>query len=151
LGGGLAVTREAERAEVVEVALSSSFRYGTDVIGIPEGAAGSDGLHSVKGKPGGAGVASSPLERVVDGDGVGLAGGADATVAGKDLVAKVTEVGAETPLVDAIVRAEGATPFGEDLKLAPAAKGEAVEAARERVRLGAASGESAGGMHRVKG
>jgi hypothetical protein len=43
-----------------------------------------------------------------------VADGADAVVAGEDLVAKVAGIGAETPLVDAVVRTEGAAAFGED-------------------------------------
>jgi hypothetical protein len=51
-----------------------------------------------------------------------VAGGADALVAGEDLIAEVAGVGAETPLVDAVVGAEGAAAFGEDFEIAPAAE-----------------------------
>ena len=47
LGGGFAVAGQAEGAEVVEVALASSFGYGEDVVGVPEGAASGDGFHAV--------------------------------------------------------------------------------------------------------
>ena len=75
-----------------------------------------------------AGRPSGPLEGVPGGDGVDMADGADALVAGEDLVAEVAGVGAETPLMDAVVAAEGAAAFGEDLQFAPAAEGQAVGA-----------------------
>jgi hypothetical protein len=35
LGGGFAVTEDAEGAEVVEVALAAAFGHGADVVGVP--------------------------------------------------------------------------------------------------------------------
>ena len=46
--GGFAVAGEAEGAQVVEVALAAAFGYGADVVGVPERAAGGDGLHAVE-------------------------------------------------------------------------------------------------------
>ena len=123
LGGGFAVAEEAEGAEIVEVALAAAFGYGTDVVGVPEGSAGGDGGHAVEAEAGGSGGAAGSLESGVGGNGVDVAAGADATVAREDLVAEVAGVGAETPLMDAVVRAEGAAAFGEDLEVAPAAEG----------------------------
>jgi hypothetical protein len=77
---------------------------------------------------GGAGRAASSLEGVVGGDGVDVADGADAVVAGEDLVAEIAGVGAETPLVNAVVAAEGAAAFGDDFEIAPAAEGKLVGA-----------------------
>jgi hypothetical protein len=77
---------------------------------------------------GGSGGSAGSLEGVVGGDGVDVADGADAVVAGKDLVAKVAGVGAETPLVDAVVTAEGAAAFGDDFEIAPATEGKVVGA-----------------------
>jgi hypothetical protein len=126
LGGGFAVAEEAEGAEVVEVALAAALGYGADVVGVPQAAAGGDGLHAVEMEAGGAGGAAGSLECVVGGDGVYVADGADAAVAGEDLVAEVAGVGAETPLVDAVVAAKSAAAFGEDFEVAPAAEGEIV-------------------------
>jgi len=123
LGCGFAVAEEAEGAEVVEVALASAFGYGADVVGVPEGASGGDGLHAVEMEAGGAGRAAGAFEGVVGGDGVDAADSADAAVAGEDLVAKVAGVGAETPLVDAVIAAEGSAAFGDDFEVAPAAEG----------------------------
>ena len=139
LGSGFAMAEQAEGAEVVEVALASAFGYGADVVGVPEAAAGDDGLHAVEMQASCAGGAAGSFEGVVGGDGVDVADGADAAVAGEDLVAEVAGVGAETPLVDAVVGAEGAAAFGEDLEIAPAAEGEAV-GAFGRVWDGSAAG-----------
>ena len=147
MGGDLAVAGEAERAEVVEIALAAAFRYGEDVVGVPEGAAGRDGLHAVERESGDAGFAAGSLERVVDGDGIGLAELADAAVAGEDLVAEVSGVGAETPLVDAEVGAEGTAAFGEDFQFAPAAERQAVGSGGELLALGTAAGEGARKRH----
>jgi hypothetical protein len=77
---------------------------------------------------GGTGGTAGSFEGVVGGDGVDRADGTDAVVAGEDLIAEIAEIGAETPLVDAVVAAEGAAAFGEDFKIAPAAEGEIVGA-----------------------
>ena len=104
-----------------------------------------NGFEAVEGEAGEAVGAPGALERGVDGDGVGLAEGTDAPVAGEDLVAEVAGVGAETPLVDAVAGAEGAAAFGEDFEVAPTAEGEVVRAEGKGGALGAASGEGAGG------
>jgi hypothetical protein len=117
------MAEKTEGAEVVEVALAAAFGYGADVVGVPEAAAGGDGLHAVEAKASGAGGASGSLEGVVGGNGVDGADGADAVVAGEDLVAEVAGVGAEAPLVDTVVAAKGAAAFGEDLEVAPTTEG----------------------------
>jgi hypothetical protein len=76
-----------------------------------------------------------------------LADSADAAVAGEDLIAQVAGIGAETPLVDAVVGTEGAAAFGEDFEFAPAAEREVVGASRQRSAGGVASREGAGGVH----
>ena len=94
-----------------------------------------------------AGWAAGSFEGVVSGDGVDLADSADAAVAGEDLVAEIAGVGAETPLVDAVVGAEGAAAFGDDFEFAPATEREVIGAAREGSARGSAAGEIAGGEH----
>src|SRR5277367_6652096 len=112
------MAEETEGAEVVEVALAAALGYGAYVVGVPEATAGGDGLHAVEAKAGGAGRTSGSFECVVGGDGVDGAGGADAVVSGEDLIAEVPWIGAQTPLVNAVVTAEGAAAFGEDLEVA---------------------------------
>jgi hypothetical protein len=128
VGGDFAMAGEAEGTEVVEVALSAAFGDGADVVGVPEGVAGGDGLHAPELEGLSAGDTSAALEGGVGGDGVGVAEDADAAVAGEDLVAEIAGVGAETPLVDAEVGAEGAAALGENLHEAPAAERAAVGA-----------------------
>ena len=128
MGGGFAVAEQAEGAEVVEVALASAFGYGAEMVSVPQASAGRDGLHAIEVQAGDAGGAAGPFEGVVGGDGVDAADGADSLVAGEDLVAEVAGVGAETPLMDAVVGAEGAAAFGEDLQFAPSAERQAVGA-----------------------
>ena len=143
-GGGLAVTWKAEGAEVVEVALASAFSDREDVVGVPEGAAGVDGSHAVEGEAGFAVWASGSLQGVVDGNCVGLAEGADASVAGEDLVAEVAGVGAEAPLVDAVVGTEGAAALVEDFEVAPAAERKIVRAEQKGGSVETAAGHGAG-------
>ncbi len=128
VGGDLAVAWEAEGAEVVEVALAAAFSDGADVVGVPEGAAGGDGLQAPKLEGFDASGAAGALEVGVGGDGVGGAEGAEAAVAGEDVIAEVAGVGAETPLVNAEIGAEGAAARGEDLHEAPAAERATVRA-----------------------
>lgn len=149
--GGFAVAGQAEGAEVIEVALAAALSYGTDVVGIPEGAAGGDGLHPVQAEAGDAGGAAGAFKGVVDGEGVGLTGGADAAVAGEDLITEVAGVGAQTPLVDTVVGTEGAAALGKNLELAPTAERQIVRSAREGVLLGATAGEGTSGEHRGSG
>ena len=72
---------------------------------------------------------------------------ADAAVAGEDLVAKVAGIGAEPVLVDAVVGAEGAPAFGEDLEFAPAAERQVVGSTGQYVGFDSATGEGAGEAH----
>src|ERR1700733_6751287 len=95
----------------------------------------------------GSGWASGSLECVVGGDCIDLACGADSAVTCEDLVAEVAGVGAETPLVDAVVGAEGAAAFGEDFEIAPSAEGQVVWAERQGCASGVASGKGSGRMH----
>jgi hypothetical protein len=147
LGGGFAMAGKAEGAEVVEVTLASAFGDGKDVVGVPEGAAAGDGPHAVEAEAGGAIAAASAFECGKDGDGVGLAQGADAAIAGEDLVTEVAGVGAEAMLMDAVFGAEGTAAGGEDFEVAPAAEGKMVGSAGEGVFLDAAAGEGASGKH----
>jgi hypothetical protein len=130
LGCGFAVAEEAEGAEVVEVALAAAFGHRADVVGVPEAAARGHGFHSVEMEACDAGGAWCPFEGVVGGDGVDAADCTDTAIACEYLIAEVARVGAETPLVDAIVAAEGAAAFRENFEIAPAAEWQAVRAGR---------------------
>lgn len=68
-------------------------------------------------------------------------------VAGKDLIAEIAGIGAETPLVDAIIAAEGATAPGENFEIAPTAERQAVRAFCKGIAGCASSGEGARNEH----
>ena len=140
IGRRLAMARETEGSDVVEVALTSTFGDWTNVISIPERSAGGDGFHSVEAEARNTSSATGTLESVVDVEGISGAGGANAAIAREDLVAEVAGVGAKTPLVDTVVGAKSATAFGENLEVAPTAEREIIGAARQNVLLGTATG-----------
>jgi hypothetical protein len=141
------VAEQAERPNVIQIALPPALSYGQDVVCVPEAAAAGDGPHPIEAETGDACRASGSLESSVGGDGVDMADSAAAPIADKDLIAEITGVGAETPLVHAVVAAEGAAAFGENLKLAPAAERQAVWACRKCVAAGAATRKGAGDEH----
>jgi hypothetical protein len=114
------------------------------MVGVPETAAAGDGLEAVETEAGGTGGTTGALEGGIGGDGVDVTDGAAAAVSGEDLVAEVAWVGAEAPLMDAVVGTEGAAAFGEDFEVAPAAEWEAVGAFGKSVAGGSAAGEGAG-------
>lgn len=70
-----------------------------------------------------------------------------ATIAREDLIAKVAGVGADTPLVDAIIAAKRAAPPGKDFEIAPAAEWQAVRTFCKRITGCASSGEGARNEH----
>ena len=141
------MAQKAEGADVVQIALAATLGYGQDVVGVPEAASAGDGLHAVEVETGGTGWASGAPESSVGCNGIDVAGGAAATVADKDLIAEIARVGAETPLVNAVVAAEGAAAFGQNLKLAPAAQRQTVGACRKSVAGRAATGEGTRDEH----
>lgn len=117
-----AMAKEAERSDIVEIALAATFGDGNDVVGLPKAAATGDALHSVEPHTGVASGAASTLERSIGSQRVDLADGAATAIAREDLVAEIAGIGAETPLMHAVVAAEGAAAFGENLKLTPSAE-----------------------------
>ncbi len=144
LRGDFAVAGQAEGADVFEIALAATLCDWENVVGVPERTAAGEGLHAIERESGSAGFASGALERGEDRDGVGAAEGAYAAVAGKDLIAEIAWVGAQTMLVDAVIGTEGAAAFGEDFELAPAAERAAVGAFGQDVGADAAAGQGAG-------
>jgi len=133
LRGGVAMAKQAEGADVVDVALAATFGDGKDVIGVPQAAAAGDGLHAVESESGSASRAASSSECGVCGNGVDVTCGAAPAIAGEDLIAKIAGVGAQTPLMDAVVAAEGAAALGDDLKIAPTAERQTIRASGEIV------------------
>jgi hypothetical protein len=120
------MTEQAERPDVIEVALAATFGDGDDVIGLPQAAAAGDALHSIKPHARLARGTPRPLECSEGSQRVDSADGAASAIASEDLIAEIARVGAKTPLVYAVVAAEGAAAFGEDLELTPPAERQAV-------------------------
>lgn len=106
------MTFQAESAHVPEVALASAFSDGDEVVGVPEGFAETFAKVPFDQEfVAGAGVELE--EMAAEFNGVDTALGADAFVALEYLLAEVGRIGAEAPLVDAGVGAEGASPGGD--------------------------------------
>ena len=149
--GSFAMAEQAERADVVEVTLASALSDRQDVIGIPQTATTNDGFHSVEAQTSGSSGSASTLQRSISCDRVDLTDGAAAAVASEDLITEVARVGAQTPLMNAVVAAERATASGEDLKIAPAAQRQAIWAPGERAARCTAAGKRAGRKHGLLG
>jgi hypothetical protein len=141
------MTEQAESTDVVQIALTTAFAHGADMVGVPETPSAGHCLHSVETKSCGPRRSAGAFESGVHGHGINLANGTTSSIAGKDLVAKVTWIGAKTPLMDAIIAAEGAAAFRKDLELAPAAERQAVGAFRKSLSRGATTGQSTGNEH----
>ena len=107
---------QAERAHIGEVAFASAFRHGHDVVGVPQVAATAPIFLELAAR----GVIQLAFV-LAQSFGVQAALRADATVAQEDSCAQIAGIGAQFPLVDASVRAEGEASLG-DLAAAPAAR-----------------------------
>ena len=143
----LPVTQQAKGAEVIEIALSATLGDREDVVGVPKGAAGVDGLEAVYGKTGGTGRTPGALECGEDGSCIGVAHGADAAVTRENLVAEIAGIGPQPVLVHTVIRAEGAAAPDKDLEIAPAAKRQTVGTERQKAGIHAAARKSAGTKH----
>ncbi len=86
------MTEQAERPQVVEIALSTALRHWKDVVSLPERAARCDRAHAINAQPFLPGKTAGSLECGEDGKGIGGTHRAPALVPGKDLVAKVARV-----------------------------------------------------------
>ncbi len=115
LSGNGAVAAKAKSAHVGEAAHAAAFHHGDEGIGIPETAAAAPVFFK---RAVGAVIelALVPPQRF----GIQAAERADAVAAGEDLGAEVAGVGAQPPLVDAGIGAEGEAAAG-DFGAAPAA------------------------------
>jgi hypothetical protein len=137
------VAEQAECADVVQIALAASLGDREDVVGVPQAAPARNALHAVQSKTGGSRGAPGALECSIGGHGIDLADSASAAIASKDLVAKISGIGAKTPLVYAVVAAEGSPTLCEDLKIAPTAERKAIGARGKFVAARTAARECA--------
>ena len=107
-GGRSAVALQAERAHVGEIAFAATLDDGDDVIGIPEMTAKAPFFFKL--------AAGREIEFALvftKGFGVEAALGADAVVSGKDLLAEIGGIGAESPFVDAGRATESESSAGD--------------------------------------
>lgn len=114
------MAHQTERAEVIQVAFPSPFGDGPDVVSVPERAAGGGAAQPPHRQSFGAGCAAAALERCIGSDSIQTAESTDTSIAMEDLIAQVSRVGAQAPLMHAEVGAEGPAARSEDLELAPA-------------------------------
>lgn len=141
------MAEQAESPDVVQIALTATFTHGQDMVGVPETSAAGHGLHAVEAKSRGPRWPASAFESGIHRNTINLAGRATSAVASKDLVTQIARICAKTPLVDAVIAAEGAAAFREDLELAPAAKRQAVRTFGKSVSRRAPTGQSTGNKH----
>ena len=120
---------KTQRAQVLKVALSSTFNHGQDMIRVPQRLAREplEPPFSEKAQPVGP---TRATQLRVGCASVDSADRADAPVPLKNLLAKVARVGAEAPFVDTPIRAECKTPR-RDFESTPAAEGPAVAPFRQ--------------------
>jgi hypothetical protein len=142
------VAGQAEGAEIIEIALAPTFGYGPDMVRVPKGTSSGDALDAPHGERLRAGEATAAPQGCIGHHRVGGAQRADATVPGEHPIAEVAGVGAQTPLVNAIVRAESPAARGEDFEPTPAAERAAVRTQLGRLWRASSAGEceSGGGL-----
>src|SRR5579875_1583591 len=109
---------QAQGAEVLQVALAAALGYGQNMVGVPEAATDIDGTKAPHGQAFPADSAAAASQLAVGVNGVGAALRTHAGVTQKHLLTQVAWIGPQPPLVDAILRAEGAPSPVEDLQLA---------------------------------
>jgi hypothetical protein len=147
LGRRGAMTQKAQRPDIIQIALPSALCHGNDMVRIPEAAAAGDALHAIETQARFTRSPSGALEGGIGGHGVDAANRATPPVAREDLVAHISGVGTEAPLMNTIVAAERPPPPGSDLELAPAAQGKTVRAERKIGTMGTTASEGARGKH----
>ncbi len=125
------MAQQAECTQVVQITLAAAFSYRPDMVGFPERSTRLDGAHPVHPQAFFAGHPAGAFERSEDGKGIGITNRAPALIAREDLIAQITGVRAQTPLMNAECGAESSAALCEDLQIAPAAKGKAVWTAPE--------------------
>ncbi len=149
LGRRFPVAEQAERAQVIEVALAATLRDCADVVSIPQAAAARNRLHPIQPQTGNPGRTASALQGVIGSDRIDLANRADTAITRKHLVAKIPGVGAQTPLMHAVLATEGPATLRQNLKIAPPAKRQPVRPLRKRSSRRTTAGKGARYRHRL--
>jgi hypothetical protein len=145
------MAEKTQGTDILEIALSAAFRHRENMIGIPKAPTAGDGLHTVKTKSRLPSRSSRALERGICGNRVDSARSTTAMVASEDLIAKVSGIGSEAPLVDAIIAAKGPTTLRNNLKLTPAAERKTAGTEGQIATADVTSGKCAGrNLHGVR-
>ena len=135
IGRGFAMAGQAKRADVVEVALSSALGNRQDVVRVPERPPCLNSLEPPQSERLSPGLTAAALEGRVRGDGVSTAGRADAAITRKDLIAQISRVRPQPPLMHAVIRAERTAAAREDLHLTPPAERQTIRSQRQGCAL----------------
>lgn len=140
------MTAKTQGANVRQVALAAAFDDGDDVIGIPEGLARAGPEAPVSEKRG-ARCSAGEAKLAGGGDGIGTAVGTNTAIAFENSLAEIGGLGAQLPLVNAELGAEGEAAFG-DFERAPSAKTAAVWTTRDGFAVDPAALHCARRAHR---
>ena len=111
LPGHIAMTRQAECAQVGEIALSPTFAHRQNVVSVPQALAGHGLQPPVMQHPLAAGPASA-LQPAVRFNRIYFAKRATAAIASEYLLAEIAGVRPQPPFMDAPVGAESSPPAG---------------------------------------
>lgn len=102
MAGNCAMTTQAQSPDVVEIALASAFLYGQNVICIPQALA-SPFFQAPVAHEGKATLAAGPFQPYLLANRIDSAMGANASIPFEDLLAQISGLGPQLPLVHAIV------------------------------------------------
>lgn len=139
------MTAEAEGAQVVEIALASSFGYGQNVIGVPEAFPAAAARAPLLQQASAIRAAGTP-KLAKHSDRIDTADGTDALVPQIHLLAQVRGLRAELPFVHAIRRAKGEAA-ARNFQRTPAAEAAAMGAAGDGFSVDPAAGHGPHSAH----
>jgi hypothetical protein len=139
------VADQAQSTEVLQVALTTAFNHGQDVIRVPQRFPIEPFEAPAHKKPVPV-LAPRPLQVEVGSARVGVANCADAVIAPEDLLAQVTRVTTKAPFMDTPDRTERQAPRG-NFEPAPAAQGAAIPALLKSGSVDETTGHGPGRTH----
>ena len=139
------MTNNTKSAEVFEVPLATAFDHWNDMVRVPQRPAREPFPPPMLQQPqpmGSTGAFQIDVGRVC----VDPANGAYTAIAGEDLFAQITGIGANAPLVNAPIRTKRESPR-RDLEIAPATQRTSARTFLQSVAIGEAAGHGSGRAH----
>jgi hypothetical protein len=124
---------QAQSPNIGQIALAATLCYRSNVVGIPK-ARSPQILEAPVAKHAHPSRRPEPLDATPLGNRIQSTGGADSFVALENLAPEVSRISAQTPFVNAPIRAEGPSPDG-NLQVAPAAQDSATSSERQACSL----------------